>query len=445
MRHRPLGAQKRSRQGHGSDSDSKEDKDGQAVNEKRAKKSVKFNETTEVEKDKPRFGILPHLERESAQGPCRPARQQIDWGPPIEHSDPRGWQPPPILGNYDKVYEGNLAWTNATSDFNVKVAVHGFQPELGVFIRLPRTLDIAESISIDEMHLAIEKSGAKPWHLHRAWIVGPTMPNLELNHKQYESLKDDAFHDASSKQRVVGRILVNRDGEVLHNYNEGWTKGCPFGWELFIMEPTASACAGASALLQEGDAARRSHSLLMIAVPHYWGELLPLGENGIRQGLVGSARVYVSASGASTLHKLPKIINCDLKAHRSRMNLKDIWHSVFYEQNIRLYPRQATPLYPRQATPPSNLPLSVQEEASYEANRKNVADFEALEKRLSGSPYGGDALICQHDVPPHLDLALAAPAEKSGFLLLGCWNRKLVPGVGHHAINFRDVRSWFWS
>jgi hypothetical protein len=503
-------AQKRLRDEHdGSnhgDFDSNQNADDRLLIKKRAKKTVKFDpsQIAPVKENAEERVAPPNIKSGSsslggsAQTPSRLPRQKIDWGPPVEHVDSGGWSPPPILGNNGKIYNGQLSWTNVTGDFQADVEVVGFQPT--AFIRLPNSLDVVESISVEGMLRKIEDSGAKPWNLHRAWIVGPKLPDVfgrahaqslvhdtlksptipfiendddgigrsekfmepsnkhngtfsppnssNLNNREGpNSVKGKAYdeegiNEGMQKFKTVGRILVNLNGEILHNYNDGWTKGSHVhvGWEMFIMEPTIAACEAASALLQEGDAARKSHALLMIAVPHYWGELLPLGENGIRQGIAGSERIYVSASGASTLHKLPKVIKCDLKAHSSRLNLNKIWNSVFNEQNIRLYPRQPNKT-------PSNLFLGdlEPEEEQEDNDQSNVAAFDALKKRLEESTYGVDALICQHDVPNHLDLAVAAPlahSSQKSFLLLGCWNRKNVRGVGHHAIDFRDPRSW---
>ncbi|KAG7666737.1 hypothetical protein Ndes2437B_g08451 [Nannochloris sp. 'desiccata'] len=494
-----------------SDSDSdrhnKHDVEDCVINDKRAKKSVKFDtaqigpakkaEEKRVAPPNPETCVNRHHSSfldKHVQTPSHLPRQQIDWGPPIEHVDlAGGWSPPSILGNQGKIYKGQLAWTNVTGNFQADVEVVGFQP--AAFIRLPKSLDVVESISLNEMLYKIRESGAKPWNLHRAWIVGPKLPGLfgrvyleslipetlesptipliendddgsghsierlietldkhkgivtspkrpKLNTRNTvrgKAYDENSNNEGIQKRKTVGRILVNLDGEILHNYNEGWTKDSHVGWEMFIMEPTIAACEAASALLQEGDSARKSHALLMIAIPHYWGELLPLGQNGIRQSIAGSGRIYISASGASTLHRLPKVVNCNLKAHRSRLNLSDVWDSVFGEQNVRLYPRQPT-------NAPPNLLLNDQEQEENEENRENVAAFDALEKRLQdATPYGADALICQHGVPNHLDLAVAAPAAHSNhrkYLLLGCWNRKIVPGVGHYAVNFRDPRSW---
>jgi hypothetical protein len=237
----------------------------------------------------------------------------------------------------------------------------------------------------------------------------------------------------AEKRENVGKILVNSNGEVFRSYNEGWTKGSHVGWQLFICEPTPAACEAASALIQEREAARKSHALLMITVSHYWGELLPLGENGARQHLEGSKRIYVSASGASTLPNLPKTIKCELKAHFSRMNLSSIWYSVFTTPNVRMYPRQTV------------------EEGN--KDEENIATFDALEKRLLANAFNldtADALICQQqEIPCNVDLAVASgcePDEISGgktFLLFGCWHRKILPGIGHQPIDFRETyHSW---
>jgi len=504
------------------DLESDHDVEERSLINERVKKSVKFDPfisglekkiekpvaqpTTSVEN-----GIAKHhssLLKGTAKTLSHLPRQQIDWGPPIENDDRGTWSPPQILGNKSKIYKGQLSWTNAAGKFKAEVEVVGFQP--AAFIRLPSSLDIVESISVDGMLHKIQGSGAKPWNLHRAWIIGPNLPKL-FGRAYLQSLVPDTLEsptkpfmkssdistghptgklmetlntgtvtspknpDVSSFERhnkvrseaydeealigeaidqaykgiqslkTVGRILVNLNGEILQNYNEGWAKGSHVGWELFIMEPTIAACELASVLVQEGDAARRSHALLMIAIPHYWGELLPLGKNGVRQGTVDSGRIYISASGASTLHNLPKVINCEFKAHSSRLNLGDIWDSVFEQQNIRLYPRQPTNI-------PLNLVLGNQRPEDpkleeNEENRKNVVAFDALKKGLQESADGVDALICQDDVPHYLDLAVAAPSSSThssqkNFLLLGCWNRKIVLGLGHHAIDFRDPRSW---
>jgi Transcription factor S-II (TFIIS), central domain len=492
------------------DSDSKKAKNRPIAEFKRVKKSVKFDAV--LINHAPNPAKIGGLNYSSSGGTSfRLPRQHIDWGAPILHADPGGWRPPPILGNQGKIYSGNLAWTNFKGDFEETVEVVGFQPNAfirlppsldivesitfdemksrieesgakswnlhrawlvgpkmpGAFLESPiensseSPTTLGEFGSMDDIDnrtaanlvedLPAQKDASslslgperkltyKEFQQHRNNVGGPA----KRDQKAKEAIKADL-----GKRKTVGRILVNLNGEVLQNYNDGWAKGCHAGWELFIMKPTIAACEAASALLQEGAAARKSHAFLMIAVPHYWGELLPLGENGIRQGIARSRRLYISASGASTLHKLPKVINCDLKAHRSRLNLNEIWDSVFGAQSIRLFPKRpktssGAPL--AKSKPSIFLSSDVEED---EEDRKNVAAFKDLLKYLRDSYHRADALICQHDVPHDLDLAVAAPpvnsspSEEKDFLLLGCWNRKLVPGFGHQAINIRDPRSW---
>ena len=138
----------------------------------------------------------------------------IAWGPPSPSLSP-DWQPPQVLQR-NLILNGKLAW----NEYEVDVEGVGFSPS--AFIRLPGTIRIEKMTSIEEMTESIRETGAQPWHVHRFWLVGPSMPTVDW------AMEPEPY------ERIVGRVLVNIRGEVLNSNNEGWEKG-PHGWEIFIM------------------------------------------------------------------------------------------------------------------------------------------------------------------------------------------------------------------
>lgn len=204
-----------------------------------------------------------------------------------------------------------------------------------------------------------------------------------------------------------------------------------------MQPPTEAACTAASAVLQEVDAARQSHALLAIAVPHYWGILLPKGRKGLEIGEKGS-RIRVSAAGTLSLHKLPSVLNFLQYTTAARIaNLEAEWHKVF-GSDVRLFAA-------------SNAENDISLMPPHTEDEKDLLN---LERYLNQDM---KVLVAQESIPPNLELCLAAPRESmlgmmgSGgggsspsrpYVILGVWRRKEGAYGTRIPMEIRDPAVW---
>lgn len=163
----------------------------------------------------PPAATIPQQQRHATPA-MLPHDAPLAWGPPLMDTSEGPWHPPIALYK-NKILNGKLAWNG----YEIEVQGVDFSPM--AFIRLPPTLQIKDTTSIAAMTQAIRDTGAQPWHMHRFWLVGPSMPDVDWR------------SEPGPDEQTVGRILVTVRGDVLEEYEDGWKRDVPHGWEIFIM------------------------------------------------------------------------------------------------------------------------------------------------------------------------------------------------------------------